>query len=74
MLSIVADQVRSTLISRVGAGFTVIADETRDASNREQLCVAVRYLCAQTHAIEERFIAFISVPSVRGKLIVPMSV
>lgn len=46
--------------------FSLIADETRDVSNVEQLCVAIRYYNRIARQSEEKFIAFVPVESLRG--------
>ena len=66
LLGIIARQITATLVGRVGLVFTIIADETRDASNKEQLCVAMRYLDTKKIRIEERFLCFISIASLKG--------
>lgn len=52
-----------------GNPFTIIADETRDVSNREQLCLAVRYVdeTGDEPAIVERFLRFEQVAGLTGK-------
>ena len=46
IISILADQVIQSIISRVNEGkwFSVIADEVMDVSNKEQLSIALRYV------------------------------
>ena len=50
IISILADQVSHSIISRVKAAkwFSVIADEVTDVSNKEQLSIALRYV--DTHS------------------------
>jgi hypothetical protein len=48
--------------------FTIIADETRDVSNIEQICLAIRFFHFNTSQSEEKFISFIPATSLTGKL------
>lgn len=67
LISIIADQITAKIIGDIqGQPFTVIADETRDSSNREQLCIAIRYFNRKKSVAEERFMDFTSIESIRG--------
>ena len=46
--------------------FSVIADEARDISNKEQITLIIRYV-DKHHKIHENFIAFLECKSTRGK-------
>jgi hypothetical protein len=46
--------------------FTIIADESRDVSNCEQLCIAVRFLNRSKIAAEERFVSLSGISSIKG--------
>ena len=70
LLAIIAKQLREQIVKRVGDGpFAIIADETTDSSNKEQLCVAIRYVYEGNEAapdIEERFLTFTALESLKG--------
>ena len=73
LINLMADDVRRSLIELMnGTVFTVIADETTDASTVEQLCVAVRFVSfgddGMSPQLQERFLCFRRMSSVTGKL------
>lgn len=47
--------------------YSIIADKTRDASNTEQLCLAVRYFDTDHCITKEKFVRFVALESLRGK-------
>lgn len=53
--------------------YSITADETRDSSNTEQLCVAIRYYNTKTASTEEKFLKFVSLTSLKGKYLPIMS-
>ena len=67
LIQILGDQVMEKLIVRIKAAkyFSVIADETTDASRIEQLNICLRYV--YEFSIHEDFIAFVSVTDLSGK-------
>ena len=73
LISLTADQVLKSVIREVQTSkvFSVIADETRDVSNTEQLCVAVRYFDVKNCRSEEKFLGFVALESLRGKFVYP---
>ena len=60
IISILADQVIQSIISRVKAAkcFSVIADEVTDVSNKEQLSIALRYVDSATLLVREDLVGF----------------
>lgn len=48
-------------------GFSVLADETSDISNKEQLTICVRYVHLEQKKIREDFLQFVKVNDVYGK-------
>lgn len=68
LISLAAHEVLSSIVADVKRSevFTIIADETRDVSNVEQLCVAVRYYNIQQNQSDEKFLAFLPLESLRG--------
>lgn len=49
----------------IAKGFTILADETTDISNKEQMSLCVRYVYDKT--IREDFLQFIKIHDVSGK-------
>lgn len=72
LLNLAAQQITDGLIGDIQSSkyFAIIADETTDVSNTEQLCVALRYYDNDTkqQQTEEKFIEFVPVQSLRGKI------
>ena len=68
LLSRTAQQVLNQVIKDVEQSpcYSIIADETRDISNVEQLCVALRYYDSTTNCTEEKFVAFVVLESLKG--------
>ena len=60
IISILADQVIQSIISRVKAAkwFSVIADEVTDVSNKEQLSIALRYVDSAMLLVREDLVGF----------------
>ena len=48
-------------------GFTVLADETTDISNKEQLTICARYVHTEQKKIREDFLQFVEVKEVTGQ-------
>ena len=61
IISILADQVRQSIISSVKAAkwFSVIADEVTDVSNKEQLSIVLRYVDSTTLLVREDLVGFV---------------
>ena len=69
LINLMADDVRRSLIELMnGTVFTVIADETTDASTVEQLCVAVKFVSfgddGMSPQLQDRFLCFRRMSSV----------
>lgn len=61
IINIMASMVRkeiSTAVQKAGC-YSILADETKDASKQEQLSIVVRYIDGTTHMIVERFLTFV---------------
>lgn len=65
-----ASNVTAQIVEEVQDGnfYTIIADETRDASNTEVLCVALRFFNTTTRAPDEKFLRFLPLDSLKVKL------
>ena len=56
ILKVLGDMVRKKICTQVkNCYFSILADETKDVSKKEQLSIIVRYFNNQTNAINERF-------------------
>lgn len=67
LLADIAAQVLNSIVQDIGCKpFTIIADETTDSSNKEQLCLAVRYVTSASDIVE-KFISLESISSLKGK-------
>ena len=55
IITVLADQVTTCIVDKVKAAkwFTVIADEVMDVSNREKLCIVLRYVVSATLTVRE---------------------
>ena len=64
MITLMGNTVLRKLLSNIreAGWFTIIADETCDISNHEQLCVAIRWV-GSTYDVHEDFISLVHVPS-----------
>ena len=64
MITLMGNTVLHKLLSNIreACWFTIIADETRDISNHEQLAIAIRWV-GSTYDIHEYFIGLVHVPS-----------
>lgn len=66
LLNDMASQIRKEIISPMKSKpFTIIADETTDVSNKEQLCIALRFVDQKLDATE-KFLCLTSVASLKG--------
>ena len=68
LLSIMYTQIRRDIASKMaGKQFSVIADETTDCSNKEQLCIAVRFVDDDPlPTVKEKFLSFQTMFSLTG--------
>lgn len=68
LLTRISAHITSQVVSDVKSSryYSVIADETRDVSNTEVLCVAVRYFDSTTKRPNEHFLRFIPLESLKG--------
>ena len=55
LINILGDQIRDIILRKVhnSLGFALIADEVTDCSNKEQLCIVLRYVEPEANAIRE---------------------
>lgn len=69
LLKLTSDQVLSKVVKVITKNeyFSVIADETRDVSNCEQLCVAIRYFDGELCVSNEQFLTFLALDSLKGE-------
>ncbi|XP_078494004.1 52 kDa repressor of the inhibitor of the protein kinase-like [Ciona intestinalis] len=63
--------IRDCLVSMVNQSiyFSVLADETTDASHEEQLSICVRFVAEENglHGIQENFLGFVNAPVLSGE-------
>jgi hypothetical protein len=73
ILNIKASQLTIKTVAQVTKSkyFSVIADETRDISNVEQLCVALRFYDMDT--VQETFLSFVPLASLKGNILSPQA-
>ena len=66
MLEAMAHKVLRNISSRLhnASFFTIMADETTDASNKEQVVIIFRYVDNNDFSVEEEFIGFYCIPSI----------
>ena len=72
MLEAMAHKVPRNINSRLHSAslFTIMADETTDASNKEQVVIIFRYVDNNDFSVEEKFIGLYCVPSIESDTIV----
>ncbi len=65
LISILGDQICDTILRKVNSSlcYTVIADEVTDCSNKEQLCIVLRYVEPDTSFIREDLVTFLECDS-----------
>lgn len=70
LLGRVSSHITAQIVEEVQRGklFSIIADETRDNSNTEVLCVALRFFNTTTQSPDERFLQFVPLDSLKGIL------
>ena len=68
LIGLIADEMTAQIVERINASpyFAIISDETRDVSNTEQLCIAIRYFDHKAGRTEEKFLCFLPLRSLRG--------
>ena len=61
VIEVLGDHIRGKILRRVQKAqcFTIIADEVTDCSNKEQLCLAIRYVNPDNYTIHEDLVTFI---------------
>ena len=61
IINILGDTVRDTILRKVRKSlcYTLIADEVTDSSNKEQLCIVLRYVEPESTFIREDLVAFL---------------
>ena len=74
MITLMGNTVLRKLLSNIceACWFTIIADETRDISNHEQLAIAILWV-GSTYDIHEYFIGLVHVPSTTSATLTPLS-
>ena len=69
IISIIGENIQNKILNEVYEGskvFSVIADEARDISNKEQMPLIIRYV-DKHYKIYEKFIAFLECGSTRDE-------
>ena len=61
VIAILGDQIRDKILRKVRSSlcYTLIADEVTDCSNKEQLCIVLRYVEAESSLIREDLVTFL---------------
>ena len=70
LISILGDQICNAILRKVLSNlcYTLIADEVTDCSNKEQLCIVMRYVDLETASIREDLVTFLECDSgINGK-------
>ena len=70
LLSILGDHICNAILGKVRSSlcYTLIADEVTECSNKEQLCIVIRYVEPETASIREDLITFLECDSgITGK-------
>ena len=60
IIGLIGKQIQATILNAIQSGgklFSIIADECRDCSNKEQMALVVRYVDAQS-VVQEMFLHF----------------
>ena len=65
IINILGDQIRDKILKKVCSSscYTLIADEVTDCSNKEQLCIVLRYVESGSGLIREDLVAFLECDS-----------
>ena len=70
LISILGDHICNAILRKVRSSlcYTLIADEVTDSSNKEQLCIVIRYVEPETASIREDLVTFLECDSgITGK-------
>ena len=69
LINILGDQICGMILRKVrnSPGFALIADEVTDCSNKEQLCIVLRYVDPETNAIREDLVSSWNVSGLTGQ-------
>ena len=72
MLDIMAEAIRNNITANVKkAGiYSIMADETRDCSKKEQLSIVVQYVDVESANVYEHFLAFTEADALMLKVLV----
>ena len=71
IIAITMEYLRNQIISETpehAPFFTILADETTDVSNTEQLCISIRFV-DETCSIHEEFLGFVSLARTTGEAV-----
>ena len=71
IIEITMEYLRNQIISEIpehAAFFTILADETTDVSNTEQLCISIRFV-NDTCSIHEEFLGFVRLARTTGEAV-----
>ena len=65
VIQVLGDHIRDKILHRVRKArcFTLIADEVTDRSNKEQLCIVLRYVDEENFSINEDLVTFLECDS-----------
>ena len=65
LVKILGDKVRDTILNKIRRSlcYTLIVDEVTDCSNKEQLCIVIRYIEPDTSYIREDLVTFLECDS-----------
>ena len=65
LINILGDQICGMILRKVcnSPGFALIADEVTDCSNKEYVCIVLRYVDPETNAIREYLVSFLECDS-----------
>ena len=69
IIGLIGKQIQATILNAIQSGgrlFSIIADECRDCSNKEQMALVVRYVDAQS-VVQEMFLHFWNVILNKGR-------
>ena len=69
LLQLVSCQLTEKVVETVAKSpyYSIIADETRDVSNTEQLCIALRYYNHSAKQSDEKFLKFVPLTTLKGQ-------
>jgi hypothetical protein len=69
LLSCMADSIRHTIIENIKQNtfYSLLADEVKDVSNQQQLCVCLRYYDQESKTVNEEFIDVVTCTATTGE-------